>query len=77
MSHWACSGRSVRNHQVTNPRITAGIPSSRNSHCQPANPHVLFVYLSSAPEIGPFTTPERGDAIMNQATARARFAGNQ
>jgi hypothetical protein len=53
------------------------MPSSTNSHCQPASPPAPCSD-SSVPEIGPPTTPAISVAVINAAIVRARSrAGNQ
>ncbi len=51
--------------------ITAGIASSRNSHCQPARPSAPSS-VSSAEDTGAPITEESGMAAMNSPMMRAR-----
>ena len=58
--------------------ITDGMPSSRNSHCQPRRPLAPSMYCRIAPDTGEPITLERAMAVMNSATIFARrAAGNQ
>ena len=60
------------------PRITAGIPSSRKSHCQPANPHALFVYSEQGAGDRSVDDPrERGCHHEPRHRPRRSRAGNQ
>src|SRR5580658_191474 len=76
-SHAASCGRSMIRKRAKIPSRTAGRPSRRNSHRQPASPWTLCK-PRSAPESGPPRMPETGPAVINMATTRARAcAGNQ
>ncbi len=58
--------------------ITEGMPSSRNSHCQPRSPAAPSMNCMMAPETGEPITFETPIAVMNKATILARRApGNQ
>src|SRR6516225_5104130 len=71
LSHVALSGRSRIKRRAAAPRKTAGIPSRRNSHCQPASRR-MPCKPRSAPEIGPPMIPETGPAVRNMAITLAR-----
>ena len=58
--------------------ITEGMPSSRNSHCQPRQPLTPSMYCMIAPETGEPITLAIAIAVMNSATIFARrWPGNQ
>ena len=60
------------------PTITGGMPSIRNSHCQPCSPAKPESLVITSPETGPPTMPETAIARMNIDMIRARSAeGNQ
>ena len=70
-SQVAFAGRSVSVNSTTMPKTTAGTPSTRNSHCQPARPSVPLSPSSSPPSGAP-TMLAIGMPIMNREIARAR-----
>ena len=72
-SQVACSGRSVRYHSAITPRITAGNPSTRKSHCQPRRPSAPSS-ASSASDTGAPTITATGAAVMKSAPVLARSA---
>ena len=68
----ACSGRSVRNHSAITPSTTAGRPSTRNSHCQPARPITPFKPEQRFGQRARRRSSRSARPIMNSAPARAR-----
>ena len=60
------------------PAITDGMPSSRNTHCQPCQPLTPFSEVMMQPASGPPITPASAEADMNMPKALARRSlGNQ
>ncbi|MCY1524394.1 hypothetical protein D9M68_593240 [compost metagenome] len=78
VSHFASATRSSRKKNATTPISTVGMPSSRNSHCQPASPCAPPIDDMIQPDKGPPTTPDMGMPVRNSAVTLLRWlAGNQ
>ncbi|MCY1541708.1 hypothetical protein D9M68_774100 [compost metagenome] len=74
VSHLALLIRSSRYTSTSIPMMTDGIPSSRNSHCQPESPWSPWKVLMIQPEIGPPISPDIGTAVMKNVVMRPRRA---
>ena len=68
VSHFAFFGPLSSKTSTRHPMITDGMPSSRNSHCQPAQAVEPSMYCMIAPETGEPITFEIAMAVMNSAT---------
>ncbi len=72
VSHLAWLIRSSRKASTHSPTSTDGMPSSRNIHCQPAQPLWPSNVCMIQPDSGPPITPDSATAVMNHVVVRPR-----
>ena len=72
VSHLALLMRSSSHSSTSTPMMTDGMPSSRNSHCQPDRPWSPWKVFMIQPEIGPPIRPDMGTAVMKKVVMRPR-----